>query len=95
VAEWGTVSRPRWQPVAPELGGSSTVSVTCVSDGRCHSVLDAELAIGALHRSGYCAAVCGHVITPAPMVAPDGELCPVCAERDASHRRRRVSRYRL
>jgi hypothetical protein len=79
----------------PELGAPSTISVTCVSDGRSHAVLDAELAVGSLQRSGHYSAVCGHVITPAPMVAPDGELCPTCAERDASHRRRRFARYRL
>jgi hypothetical protein len=89
VAEWGTVSRPRGQPASSELGGDATIAVTCVVDGRCHSVPDEELAIGIARRGGQYAAVCGHVITPAPMVAPDGELCPACAERDASHRSRR------
>lgn len=88
----GIVSRPRGQ-ASFDLGAGSTVSVTCVSDGRCHAVPDAELAIGVTHRGGYYAAVCGHVVTPAPMVAPDGELCPACAERDASHRRRRGPRF--
>ena len=83
------MSRPRWQPAFPEPVGDLTVSVTCVADGRSHAVHDAELAIGATQRSGYYAAICGHLITPAPMVAPDGELCPTCADRDASHRRRR------
>jgi hypothetical protein len=27
------------------------------------------------------------------MVAPDGELCPGCAERDTTHRRRRHHNY--
>ena len=91
----GTVSRPRG-PLSPfELGGGATISVTCVMDGRCHSVPDEELAIGIAHRGGQYAAVCGHVITPAPMVAPDGDLCPGCAERDASHRSRRGHRFRL
>ena len=89
----GTVSRPHWQPVPSELGADPTVSVTCVSDGRSHAVPDAELAIGATRRGGYYAAVCGHVVTPAPMVAPDGELCRACAERDANHRRRRGFRF--
>jgi hypothetical protein len=83
------VSRPREQPASSELGGDATISVTCVVDGRCHSVPDEELAIGMARRGGQYAAVCGHVVTPAPMVAPDGELCPACAERDASHRSRR------
>jgi hypothetical protein len=71
------------------LGGDATVSVTCVADGRCHAVPDAEIAIGVTHRSGRYSAVCGHVVIPAPMVAPDGEFCPACADRDAGHRSRR------
>jgi hypothetical protein len=90
----GTVSRPRGQSEASELGEGSTISVTCVLDGRCHSVPDEELAIGIAYRGGQYSAVCGHVVMPAPMVAPDGELCPVCSERDASHRRRRGFRFR-
>ena len=80
------MSRPRGQ--ASSSGPGPTISVTCVADGRCHAVPDSELAIGATQRGGHYAALCGHVVTPAPMVAPDGELCPVCAERDAAHRRR-------
>jgi hypothetical protein len=89
----GTVSRPRGKSESSGLGGT-TISVTCVIDGRCHSVPDEELAIGIAYRGGQYSAVCGHVVTPAPMVAPDGDLCPVCAERDASHRRRRGFRFR-
>lgn len=89
------MSRPRGQPGAPVPAGDSTISVTCVLDGRCHSVPDEELAIGIARRGGQYAAVCGHVVTPAPMVAPDGELCPACADRDASHRSRRGLRFRL
>jgi len=69
------------------------VSVTCISDGRAHAVRDTELATGNSHNSGYYSAVCGHVVTAAPMVAPDGEVCRVCAERDAGHNRRRQGRY--
>jgi hypothetical protein len=94
VTEWGAVSRPRGQSGPTELGGSATISVTCVLDGRCHSVPDEELTIGITHRGGHYSAVCGHVITPAPMVAPDGDLCRACAERDTSHRRRRGFRFR-
>jgi hypothetical protein len=90
----GTVSRPRGQSGPSGLGASTTISVTCVMDGRCHSVPDEELAIGIAQRGGQYFAVCGHVVTPAPMVAPDGEMCPACAERDASHRRRRGFRFR-
>jgi hypothetical protein len=86
------VNRPRERTAPSELWGGCTVSVTCVADGRSHAVPDAELAIGATQRSGHYSAVCGHVVTPAPMVAPDGELCRACAERDAAHRRRRSAR---
>lgn len=89
------MSRPRGHSEPSDGGGSSTISVTCVLDGRCHSVPDEELAIGIAYRGGQYSAVCGHVVTPAPMVAPDGELCPACAERDASHRRRRGFRFRF
>lgn len=88
------VSRARSHPESSEFDGGSTVSVTCVADGRCHAVPDAELAIGVTERSGHYAAVCGHMITPAPMVAPDGEACRACAEHDAGHRRRRGLRRR-
>ena len=71
----------------------ATVSVTCMSDGRAHAVRDSEIAAGTNCQSGYYSAVCGHVVTPASMVAPDGEVCRVCAERDASHERRRRERY--
>ena len=70
------------------------MSVTCISDGRAHAVRDTEIASSTSYQSGYYAAVCGHVVTPASMVAPDGELCRVCADRDASHERRRTERHR-
>lgn len=88
------MSRPRWQPASPDLDGAATVSVTCVADGRSHAVPDGELAIGASRRGGQYAAVCGHVVIPAPMVAPDGELCRACAEHDVRHRHRRGFRFR-
>jgi hypothetical protein len=69
--------------------------MTCISDGRAHAVRDTEIASSTSYQSGYYAAVCGHVVTPASMAAPDGELCRVCAERDASHERRRHARPRF
>jgi hypothetical protein len=72
----------------------ATVSVTCIADGRAHAVRDTEIASSTSYQSGYYSAVCGHVVTPASMVAPDGELCRGCAERDASHGRRRRERHR-
>jgi hypothetical protein len=82
----GTVSRSGW-PI-PDIGVGGTVSITCISDGQAHAVPDAEFAIASTRHTGSFPAVCGHVVTPASMVAPDGELCRACAERDTSHRRR-------
>jgi hypothetical protein len=87
------VNGPWGQAGSFDLGASPTISITCVMDGRCHSIPDEELAIGIARRGGQYSAVCGHVVTPAPMVAPDGELCPACAEHDSSHRRRRGVRF--
>ncbi|MFC4949947.1 hypothetical protein [Pseudonocardia sp. GCM10023141] len=63
----------------PEPDGT-TVSVTCLNDGRAHAVFDAELAGSSSRGGGYYRAVCGHMVTPAPMVEPDGKPCPHCVE---------------
>ena len=85
------MSRPGWlTPAAePQMAVPATVSVTCIADGRAHAVRDTEIASSTSYRSGYYAAVCGHVVTPASMVAPDGEPCRVCAERASGHDRQR------
>lgn len=75
------------QPVAPvpdpvpepTTGPIVTVTVTCVSDGHSHAVPDTELT-GLASDSGYYRAVCGHVVTAAPMVAPEGAPCRQCDE---------------
>lgn len=64
----------------------STVSVTCLSDGRAHAVLDAELA-GPAACSGYYKAVCGHLVTPAPMVEPEGDPCRQCSDAGPAQQR--------
>jgi hypothetical protein len=56
-----------------------TVTVTCVSDGHSHAVPDTELT-GLASGSGCYRAVCGHVVTAAPMVAPEGAPCRQCDE---------------
>ncbi len=53
------------------------IAVTCLDDGHTHAVADVELTNGAA-RSGRYPAVCGHVVTAAPMVAPEGSPCPDC-----------------
>jgi hypothetical protein len=78
----------------PVRAAVATVSVTCIADGRAHAVRDTEIGSSTCYRSGYYSAVCGQLVTPASMVAPDGEICRECAERDTSHERRRRERHR-
>jgi hypothetical protein len=62
-----------------DTGPIVTVTVTCVHDGQSHAVPDTELT-SMTAGSGYYRAVCGHVVTAAPMVAPEGAPCPHCDE---------------
>jgi hypothetical protein len=55
------------------------VTVTCCVDGHAHQVPDVELAAAASRPGGLVQAVCGHAIAAAPMVAPDGPPCLLCA----------------
>lgn len=63
----------------PDTGPIVTVTVTCVSDGHSHAVPDTELS-ALTSGSGFYRAVCGHVVTAAPMVAPEGMPCRQCDE---------------
>jgi len=86
------VSREHRQPshgalFDPSTGGSApmrvvstTISITCLNDGMAHDVSDGQLAAAANDRAGSYIAVCGHVVTAASMVEPDGKRCPLCAE---------------
>jgi hypothetical protein len=67
-------SARRARGAAPVL----TVTVTCCRDLRAHEGSDVELAAAAERRDGRVRAVCGHVLSAAPMVAPDGPPCPLC-----------------
>lgn len=58
----------------------STVTVTCVSDGRAHRVPDVEIAADVARRDGFYQALCGHLVAAASMVEPDGRPCPLCTE---------------
>jgi hypothetical protein len=92
AAEWGTVSREhRQRPHGQLFDGSdarsaalrapsTTIRITCLSDGMAHDVPDAQLAAAANDRAGCYIAVCGHVVTAASMVEPDGKRCPLCDE---------------
>ena len=65
-------------------GRTPTVTVTCCVDARAHEVCDVELAEAASRHDGLVRAVCGHVFAAAPMVAPEGPPCQLCAAvRDA------------
>jgi hypothetical protein len=70
-------------------GPATTVTVTCTIDGHAHQVPDVELAAAATRRGGQVRAICGHAITPAPMVAPDGPPCLLCTAIDDAQRDRR------
>jgi hypothetical protein len=49
----------------------------CADDGRTHTVSDVELCSGSATTGRY-PALCGHIVTAAPMVAPNGAPCPDC-----------------
>lgn len=52
--------------------------MTCAADGRNHLVSDDATAAGLTAGHGKYEAVCGHVVTVAPMVAPPGPTCLDC-----------------
>jgi hypothetical protein len=92
AAEWGTVSREHRQSPSGQLfdpcdprspaarAASTTISITCLNDGLAHDVPDAQLAAAATGPGGNYIAVCGHVVTAASLVEPDGKRCSLCAE---------------
>lgn len=53
-----------------------TTRITCSLDGQAHNVTDENVATG--REAGGYEAVCGHLIVPAPMIAPIGASCPDC-----------------
>ena len=57
----------------------STVTITCARDGRAHHVPDVQIAGPQADGAGRYVAVCGHVVTAAAMVEPEGAPCPRCA----------------
>ena len=60
---------------------SSTVSVTCTTDGRSHQVPDQQLAAPDADHPGRYRALCGHVVIAAALAEPEGTPCSLCAER--------------
>ncbi|GAY11576.1 hypothetical protein TOK_6086 [Pseudonocardia sp. N23] len=71
-----------------------TVAVTCRLDDRSHAVPDTELTRSTAADTGRYQAICGHVVSPASLVAPDGKPCDACtvvagSARGRTRRRRR------
>ncbi|RZT83973.1 hypothetical protein EV383_0806 [Pseudonocardia sediminis] len=60
--------------------GQDLVTLTSVRDNRAHIVTEVELCSSHAARMGRYEALCGHLISPAPMVEPDGARCARCAE---------------
>jgi len=60
-------------------GEFTTITITCAVDGRAHDVPDAQIAGPQADRRGRYVAVCGHVVTAASMIEPEGAPCPLCA----------------
>jgi hypothetical protein len=60
-------------------GGVTTVTITCIVDGRAHQVPDVQIAGPQSDRRGRYVAVCGHVVTATSMIEPEGAPCPLCA----------------
>jgi hypothetical protein len=76
-----------------------TTPVTCTQDGIAHEITDEVMAAAMADQTPF-EAVCGHIVLPAPLVAPNGRPCRRCAmflsaqrtlpnrlEDDARHRR--------
>jgi hypothetical protein len=68
-----------------------TVAVTCRIDSRAHAVPDTELTAPHAVDAGRYHAVCGYVVSPASLVAPDGRPCDECAAATEGTRRRNRS----
>ncbi|MDQ3152981.1 MAG: hypothetical protein M3R63_15145 [Actinomycetota bacterium] len=65
-------------PAAVLLRSLNTISVTCVADGKAHEITDYAMAAGHAARAGNYCALCGHRVTPAPLVEPSGAPCRDC-----------------
>ncbi|WP_156819419.1 hypothetical protein [Pseudonocardia sp. HH130630-07] len=57
-------------------------TLTSVLDNRAHKVIDSELCAPHACDIGRYEALCGHLVSPAPLVEEDGAPCARCAELD-------------
>ncbi|MEU6698095.1 hypothetical protein [Pseudonocardia sp. NPDC046786] len=67
---------------APGEDGPEVLTLTSVIDRRAHKVTDTELCAPHAMRTGRYEALCGHLVSPAPLVAADGTPCRRCVELD-------------
>jgi len=72
------VTRPHRRRPSAERIKTTTVSVTCLTDGHAHHVPDTELVVTTIRRPGVYLALCGHLVTAASMVEPGGKPCRLC-----------------
>lgn len=70
----------------PEASEFELVSLTSVIDGRAHIVTDVEFSSPHATRMGRYEALCGHLISPVPLIEPDGARCRRCDELDRALR---------
>jgi hypothetical protein len=70
--------------------------LTSVIDNRAHKVIGSELCAPHATHTGRFEALCGHLVSPAPLIEADGAPCDRCTELDPTpatarprHRRRR------
>jgi hypothetical protein len=57
----------------------STVTIPGVRAGRAHAVPDVQIAGPQADGRGRYVAMCGYVVTAAPMIEPEGAPCPLCS----------------
>lgn len=67
----------RWRVVVFVAEPLYTIPITCCLDGQAHDVTDENVAAG--HRTGEYQALCGYLVSAAPLVAPVGRRCASCA----------------
>lgn len=65
-------------PAAALLRGPSTISMTCVVDGKAHEITDHVMTASHAAGTGNYPALCGHRVMPAPLVEPSGAFCRNC-----------------
>lgn len=72
------------------------LTLTSVIDNRAHKVIASELCAPQATHTGRYAALCGHLVSPAPLVEADGAPCGRCTELDPTPvaERRRPARRR-